>query len=211
VGWQFIDKAKRFFNTVRQKFLEWGRALGFGAKAIEAATTATGAAVDRLLAGGALDAFEAAFREEIKDLYIQNYLLGIGGLERMTQADWGSIGGSLTEQYRWLNGFMQDIADGKLSEEQIRARAGMYLNSSREAYERAHGKCARELGMDTEEWHTDPAKENCEDCLAFEAEGPQPLGRFPIPGAGATRCLTNCGCVREFSNRKTGEEYGGEE
>ena len=111
----------------------------------------TGAVVD-VLAGyaaqGVLNAgdFGALFREEIKKEYIRQYLLGIGGRDQMTAADWGSIGGMLREQYRFLDGFLAEIAAGNLTEAQIMARARMYINSAREAYERAHGRVAGKLG-----------------------------------------------------------------
>ena len=53
-----------------------------------------------------------AFRRQIKDHYIDAYLLGIGGREQMTQADWGSVGGMIGEQYRYLEGFYQESRIG---------------------------------------------------------------------------------------------------
>jgi hypothetical protein len=103
-------------------------------------------------------------RDEIKDTYVQEYLLGRGGVDQMTRQDWGSIGGMLQEQYRYLDRFARQIADGEVSPGRIVQRARMYANSAREAYYRAH---ERALGM-------------------------PPLP--DRPGSGNTVCKTNCKC-----------------
>lgn len=102
----------------------------------------TGAGTDGLasmLTGDQLNVrdWETLMRQSIKDQYIQEYLLGRGGLSQMTQEDWGSIGGMLAEQYRFLDPFAQQIADENLTEAQIAARSRMYIHSSREAFSRA--------------------------------------------------------------------------
>ncbi|MFA4974449.1 MAG: hypothetical protein WC683_17725 [bacterium] len=109
--------------------------------------TATDAAVERArnlatqVAGGQIDvaAWQNAMRTEIKNRVIQEYLLGRGpGL--LTPADRGSLGGMLTEQYRYLDRFAVEIAAGNLSEAQISARAAMYIRSAHEAYGRAQAR-----------------------------------------------------------------------
>jgi hypothetical protein len=205
---EFNDRVKRFVDRATGRFVSWDKVLGLGAESRRAASAAIASGVAALAGGGSGAAFGAAFRNEIKAEYIRQYLLGIGGLNRMTPADWGSIGGSLAEQYKYLNGFLAEIAAGGLSEGQIAARAAMYINSSREAFERAKAKCARELEMTEEVWVINGG-EHCEDCLEFEARGPQPVGTFPKPGTGETQCLTNCLCHLEYVS-KSGKRYGGD-
>ena len=60
--------------------------------------------------------WQAVMRQQIKQSYIDQYIAGKGGIEQMTQADWGSIGGQLKEQYGHLDGFAKEVAEGKLSE-----------------------------------------------------------------------------------------------
>jgi len=76
------------------------------------------------------------FRDELKRTYINQYMSGRGGVNNMTQADWGSIGGQLRNQYRYMNDFAAQIARGDLSAAQIEARMKLYFNSSTQAYER---------------------------------------------------------------------------
>ena len=158
-----------------------------------------------------VDAWQAAMRQEIKTRYIQQYLAGRGGVGPMTQADYGSIGGMIADQYRYLDGFARDVAEGKLSEAQIARRSEMYLNSSREAFERAQRRAAEAAGLAEVLWIR-TAAESCPDCIALSNLGWQKAEPWPfrvggvqaIPGSGATACLTGCRCFLEW--RKGGKE-----
>jgi hypothetical protein len=84
--------------------------------------------------------WEAQMRDALKAEYIQQYLLGIGGEGNLSQKDYGSIGGMLHDQYRYLDNFAQQIADGELTPGQVMMRAQMYANSARESFGRARGR-----------------------------------------------------------------------
>ena len=152
---------------------------------------------------GELDvgSWQSIMRQEIKTRYIQQYLAGRGGVGAMTQADYGSIGGMIADQYRYLDGFARDIAEGKLTEKQIAMRSEMYLNSSRESYERAQKRAMEVAGKKEVAWITTPG-EICPDCLelgdlSWQKADPWPFrvgGAMAYPGSGATVCRTNCRC-----------------
>jgi hypothetical protein len=82
-------------------------------------------------------------RKVIKDVYIAETMLGKGGRDKMTFADWGRIGNMVRRQYSFLARFAQDIKDGKLSPKQIAARARLYIRPALATLERgqlsAHG------------------------------------------------------------------------
>lgn len=143
-------------------------------------------------------------REEIKREYIRQYLAGIGGLGQMGPEDWVRIADMIADQYAYLPTFQQQIEAGKLTEAQIRVRSNMYLESAKEAYEKAKAIVVSRLGFDEERWVLGLA-EHCEDCVSFANEGWQVFGYFPFPGEGQTRCLTNCKCHKEYRNSVTGQ------
>ena len=157
--------AKRYRDTDTGRFLSREKALEYVDGALQAGRTATGTLAN-LVAEGTISAadWRDKMRQEIKDEYIRQYLSARGGLSQMTQADWGSVGGMLKEQFRYMEKFYSEVAAGNLTEGQIAARAGMYINSAREANERAHGR----------------------------SQGMPDLDRYP--GSGSTECLTNCKC-----------------
>lgn len=208
MAWEWVTSVGRYRDTGTGQFMSRDTVLSFVNESIAASESALGP-LSQFAASGALSPadFSLLVREEIKQETIRQYLLGIGGRDQMTPSDWGSIGGSLKEQYGHLDDFVKQIADGTLSEEQIQARLKMYVNSSREAFERAHGKNAKRLGYSEESWTLGEA-EHCDDCVALAAEGWQPVGHFKfMPGSGNTACLTNCKCEILYRNPDTNELY----
>jgi hypothetical protein len=164
-------------------------------------------------ATGALTAtdWQAQMQAQIKAAYIQQYTVGAGGRNAMTPADWGRVGQMLKEQYGYLAKFTQEIAAGELTEGQIAMRSRMYLNSAREAFNRADAGAHQKAGYTAVLWKLGVA-EHCPDCIAFnamswQASDPWPYrkdGALCYPGNGRTVCLTNCQCG--LSYRKGGTE-----
>lgn len=112
-----------------------------------------------------------AMREAIKETYINQYLLPIGGKSRLTSSDYGRIGAELKKQYNnYLQPFAEEIDAGDLSLEQIKVRAEMYISSSTQMFERAN---AARRGI------TLPA----------------------YPGDGSTDCKANCKCHWEITEQ----------
>lgn len=204
-GWDPVAKRYRDLDTgrfmLRSAVLEW----------VEESLDASAVATDQL-AQFVIDGivspvdFGLLMRQELKEEYIRQYLLGIGGRAQMTPQDWGSIGGMLADQYRYLDRFVDEIASGEVPPGSLLLRVRMYANSAREAYERAHLKNAAALNMVEEQWVLGDA-EHCPDCVAFAGMGWQPIGTFPFPGEGATECLTNCKCHKIYRDPASGRMY----
>lgn len=212
MAWRWNASLNRYQDDQSGRIMARDEVLGFLSNLLESSTSINDSLAG-LVANGQLSPLDwrNAMREELKLSYIQDYLLGRGGLEMMTQADWGSVGGMLADQYRYLEDFVDDIAAGNLTEAQIRSRAAMYFNSSREAYERAFRIGAIAAGADEVFWEINPDAENCPDCERFTAMGWQPIEANPYegayPGSGDTLCLTNCACALSYRNSVTGEEF----
>jgi hypothetical protein len=93
----------------------------------------------RQLAAGDMSVaqWERSARALIKRVYVAEYALGAGGRGMVTRRGWGSVGGLLGHQYRYLRSFAEEVAAGLLSEAQIANRTTLYLASAVQAYERA--------------------------------------------------------------------------
>lgn len=140
-------------------------------------------------------------RREIKDEYNRQYLAGIGGRHMMTQSDWGIVGSMISEQYRYLEAFMQKVIEGVLSIGTIAARARMYINSAKEAFFRASTKAHGKAGYGEKLWELGTTEMHCDDCPELAAIGWVGMDykymvgkREAWPGNGVTECLTNCDC-----------------
>jgi hypothetical protein len=111
----------------------------------------------------------------------------------MTPADWGAVGRLVRDQYAFAHRFAADIAAGQLSEAQIGARSGLYIDSSTQAFERGRSasyglpalpeypadgsqacrsncKCRWDI-RETEDswecrWLLNRAAEHCDSCVA---------------------------------------------
>ena len=150
--------------------------------------------------------WKTAFGRQIKNVYIQQAELAAGGREQMTPQLWGMVGGSVREQYRYLDDFARQVANGQLTQAQIEARTKMYINSSREAYWRVKDVQAQAQGMTEERWIAIGDDSTCGPCSDADAMGWQKIGTFAQPGSGRvlvspqTNCqgLTNCRCTKEY-------------
>ena len=113
--------------------------------------------------------FEALMRRMIKMEVIKQYVLGRGGKDNLTQVDYGVMGGVIADQYRYLDAMMVAYQNGDISPAEVARRTAMYINSAREAYERAN---ARARGL--------------------------PLMPEYAGSGSACRGLTNCKCAWEY-------------
>lgn len=196
-GWVYDARARRYRDPDTGRFISSNRILeardGFRESQRGGVETATTALVER---GASLTQWQTEMRELIKTAFIDEYLLGRGGRNAMTQRDWGIIGRMLRDQYAFLRNFASDLSEGELSPAQARMRARMYIEASTQAYERgraeAHGlprlpqypadgntqcraNCKCHLEYDEKEAHWEvywvmSAAEHCPDCIDLEGE-----------------------------------------
>lgn len=142
----------------------------------------------------ALSDWVKGMRQENRINYTEQYLLGKGGRNNMTQADWGRVGRAVRTQNEFLQGFAQDLMSKEppLTLAQIQARARQYVDGSTSLYERANAlgrgmpdlpeypadgkqncksncKCAWQIEDKGNFWECtwilDPEAEHCESCL----------------------------------------------
>lgn len=172
--WNWLKSAFSFVSSLTGKILGKSGERALVNSTCDDAIYAVEDITERLLADQiSVDAWLKECRLVLKNAYIQQYLLGIGGQGQLTQKDYGSIGGMLGEQYKYLQNFAREIAAGNLTPGQIRRRIAMYSNSAREGYARAR---ARAHGI--------------------------PDGKLPAyPGVGS-ECLTACRCFWDIVERK---------
>lgn len=160
--------------------------------------TATFSSLDNIttsLYSGAIDIAEwqSAIALELKDAHLAQAMFGAGGLDNMTPAKWGRVGGTLADEYRHLTNFANDIANGNVSEAQAMARIKQYGNATQQSYWREFAQSSTALLY----WLLSAVR-NCPDCIDLASGGPYTADTIPtFPGAGATRCHGNCKCTLE--------------
>lgn len=136
--WEWDTKSQRYRDTRTGRYLSPQQVLGLRDRYTETVMTRADGLTDRLVSSEiTLRQWLLQARENVKAVYIDQYLLGRGGRRVMTPADWGRIGGMLRRQYQFLQRFADDIARGTMTPAQIRARFQLYFESSTQAFERA--------------------------------------------------------------------------
>lgn len=134
--------------------------------------------------------WQAAVALELRDAHLAQAMFGAGGRVNMTQANWGRVGGTLADEYRYLTNFASDISSGRVSEAQALARIKQYGNATQQSYWREYAVNTITLLY----WVLRPVN-NCSDCVNYALSSPYTIDTIPTyPGAGATRCRGNCAC-----------------
>lgn len=80
-----------------------------------------------------LGQWEESMKRYIRELHTSVAAIQKGGWDAMTPADWGRLGNPLKEQYRYLHGFAQYIADNRdtISLQMIEGRSRLYGDAAR--------------------------------------------------------------------------------
>lgn len=205
--WTFLKKAKAFvFKALGREGKPTGKPQKLTPKAQERLSTANlDRHVERLVAltkrlsSGKIDVarWQEGVKADLRQAYIQNYLLGIGGKGQLTKRDYGRVGAMLKNQYKFLARFADGITDRTVSAPQALMRIQMYARSARGAYEKGRQRTWEDAKQSR--WLVNHALENCEDCLKFEAMGwRNPKDFSTLPGLCQTKCKANCGCRMEY-------------
>jgi hypothetical protein len=136
--------------------------------------------------------FADQVRTELRRAHLQERALGAGGWDRLTQADYGSTGRRLRDDYARIVNLAQGIQDGTVTLPQALNRIQGYAGSARlEFYEAQRQRMQAEAGEVLIMIRDLGASEHCEDCLGYYAQGWQ--FDLPSPCVGSI-CSTHCRC-----------------
>lgn len=139
-GWTYDQTAKRY-RAADGKFLSHASLVKARDQAIDR-MTAQARSLGSEAATGLLSpaGFETAMRALVKQSYGLQYMLGKGGRNAMTKSDWGKVGNAVKKQYKYLANFRAELASADPpTEGQATARAGLYTDSSVQAFARGQG------------------------------------------------------------------------
>lgn len=150
------------------------------------------------LAGGDMSVSEwrDAMREHLRVIHSAQAATAQGGFDRMTQAEWGRVGGKLRYQYERLENLAGEIESGKQPlDGRFTQRVEMYAQSGHATFAETQRAVERERGM-TQERRVLGIAEHCDDCIEYAARGWQLIGT--LPRIGDSVCKTRCQCEFEY-------------
>ncbi len=137
---QYVTSINRYRDMATGRFVSLPT-LRAKANAIVNASQANAADLAAQFSNGIITAEEwrLAMRERLKQDAIQQYVLGRGGREQMTQQDWGRTGRALRDQYAFVDNMAAEMEAGNLTEGQIRSRSQNIVGSCIGLFERGRG------------------------------------------------------------------------
>lgn len=148
-----------------------------------------------------LPQFQQRAAEDLKLSHLRSAMLASGGRSLTTQAQYGSVGRLLREQYSYLDGFARDLAAGKLTPSQAIQRAGLYGASSRSAFYQAEKIARTRENFKEAKRSLDAQSRHCESCLAYDTQGKWlPLQQVIMPTVNC-QCMSRCRCLIFFRKR----------
>lgn len=196
----FDRLSQRYRNKATGKFIGQAKIEELTRKAIRSAEDEILQVADQLIQEKiSIADWQAKTAKHLKQLHIQQYLLGRGGQKMMVDADLDVITAKLKQEFGYLDAFGQDIKAG-MSVAQFESRVNLYLRSGRSSYQLARRQGHQESGH-TYERRRLGAAEHCQPCLGYADRGWQEAGALPHIGAECD-CRANCKCFFEFSKEK---------
>lgn len=157
----------------------------------------------KMLADGSitLDQWQGSVRDAIKAGHIQAATIGYGGRSEMGSAEYGRIGQRLRSEYTYLQGFVRDLIDGRISAPMAMARIGLYAQSIRGSYWQGTEMREQQRGFSMMRRVLDDQAVHCQDCIRYAARGMVPIGSVPMPGVRC-ECGARCRCSVEYFRRQ---------
>ena len=144
-------------------------------------------------------------QNELRRLHSQNRALAVGGWDRMTQADWGAVGGRLRGDYARVQRLAQDIQNGAATLPQALNRVNGYIGNARvQFWEGERSRRQPQPGMVSISMRTLGVAEHCQSCVDYHERGWCVEGELPPPGVDS-ECTTHCRCTMTWREVPAGE------
>jgi len=154
-----------------------------------------------------------ALRKRLRDLIERGHrtaaLVGAARAEGTTTRraslsddDAAALEETLREEWDFLEGFLQELKQARASKQAFGARAlwriGLYARKFNATEQAAYVR--RVPATANIYWRLWPPAEHCPDCPTLARRSPYTRATLPtVPGAGDTRCKTNCMCFLEVA------------
>jgi hypothetical protein len=197
-SWVYNLKSQRYQDKKTGQFLSEDRVIELTESYIAQQQEILVELGDRLIEG-TINAkeWEDQFAKTLKEVLVNSYALGRGGMKQMTARDLGTTSGIMREQYLYLRNFTQEIMRGRLTIAQFQARQNLYIEKAYSVYWQGVVEAHRAEGYLYEKDLLTPG-ENCSSCATIAARGWVRLGTNPAIGVDRI-CKNNCRCRKQFS------------
>lgn len=193
-GWGWNEVAQRYIHEGR--FVSPTQVRGAIDAFVEGTSDRLKALTLELRSGSlTLGQWQTAMASEIKASHLASAVAANGGWANMTPESFGQVGGLLKEEFKYLNRFASQIAEGaptaNVDSDAILNRVALYGEAPRHTYEEARLTNERDSGFDIE-WNELGAADHCDECVDWTEMGEVATGTIPLPGERT--CGNKCHC-----------------
>jgi len=143
-----------------------------------------------------LASWQLGMADNLRATHTYSAAIARGGMAQITPGDERRVASLLRDRLRYLNRFAAELETGKALDGRFIARAGMYVDASRTAYQQAQRREMIDVQGMSEERRVRNSAESCDGCIEVESRGWVPIGE--LPDIGDQECLTNCQCNDEY-------------
>lgn len=188
----FFDKSAQRYRTADGRFV--GRLTIIQARdSIVKEVSKQITSLTTQLRDGVIDVsdWQTGMRDAIRAGHTLSAGIVFGGKKNATPRDWGKLGVTLREQYKYLQRFAIEIEQGGALS---LGRARMYANAIRTSFHNLERIQQQQAGRTRVIWHV-TGGESCAGCLA--AAGEWPISE--VPRIGENICGSNCRCYYEYA------------
>lgn len=141
--------------------------------------------------------WQTAMREFIRVIHREAAGIAMGGMQNVTQSQWGYVGSLVKKQYAYLDNFANDILSNPQAwlNGRLLVRMNLYERAAWGTFEQLIKRQMKAMGYD-EERRVLGTADHCKGCLEQAGRGWQPIGS--LDEIGAEECVTNCHCIFEY-------------
>jgi hypothetical protein len=155
-------------------------------------TTAARLAGDLRSGRISLESWRVEMKRIIKHTHMGEAAIAKGGRAQMMPVDYGRVGQIVREEYRHLEGWVNEIKAGAPLDGRLQNRAKLYTQAGRATFHKVERLEMRDHGAEFERSVLHPA-DHCGQCVAEADAGFRPIGvMVPI---GERECGRNCRCT----------------
>jgi hypothetical protein len=150
-----------------------------------------------------LDQWQEEFGQTVKDLTLQQYILGRGGVNSVTNSNLDHVQKLVDFELDKLMGFAADIKGQRMKTTAVIRRSKMYGAHSKKAYWDGRNAAMLAAGKTHHINRLFPG-ESCKECVEISERGPIPIGS--AKQIGDRLCLFNCNCEWEYVTLEEAQE-----
>jgi hypothetical protein len=197
-GYGYNEVAHRYYDLQTGVFVSRASVTAGLESMMDVSALRMNALTQSLIDGGiSLADWQTGMMTQIKNTHVASAALSNGGWANMNASDWGYTGSLIKEQYKYLDNYAKEIANGTQALDGLAlVRSDLYADAANGTFWEMDKRSHLQDGYDEGRRLLEPGADHCDDCEEYAHDGWMPID--DIPEIGNSQCLTRCRCEIEY-------------